>query len=158
MKRKPKSYTESRGNVTGYGDTRALARADMNRLIDWTLKQTGPTIESRFGLVIAVAPVVAGWSTRVFDPAQCAHGEIMHFAIFEGPGEYADVIDRARSHAAQLAWHAAVNDAEHSQASGCSTSRQDDIKRWAKFQRDNARYKAEGKTDGEAHALACGYA
>jgi len=156
--RKQKTIRVTRGNLTGTGATKTLAKADLDSQIDWTLRQSGPTIESRFGLMIVVAPSLNGWLIRVFDPAACVHGEVVHCSTFEGPSEYADVMDRARAHAAQIAWHPAVNDAEHAQASGCSPARQNDTMRWAQFQRDYTRLKAEGKTDGQAHAIACGYA
>lgn len=155
--RRPKVVRISRGNVSGEGPNKTVAKADLEKQVDWLLNAGSVVVEKRYHLLIIVAPIGGGWETKVMDPAQAEHGKPVWFSNLHGPEDRARVLDSCRLHAAQNAWTMYADDLEHIALSGCSPDLQRELTRWCKFQRDYITHKAAGKSDAEAHALACGY-
>lgn len=156
--RRPKVVRISRGNVSGEGPNKTVAKADLEKQVDWLLNAGSVVVEKRYHLLIIVAPIGGGWETKVMDPAQAEHGKPVWFSNLHGPEDRARVLDSCRLHAAQNAWTHDTNDFEHIALSGCSLDLQRELSSWCKFQRDYKALKDAGKTDQEAHAGACGYA
>jgi hypothetical protein len=158
MKRR-KIVTAVRGVLTGRGETKTAAKADLDAQIDWALRSHEPFVESRYGHLIVIAATPAGWQSMVLDRARIAeHGTAHTATCLTGTQETREaVIESSRIHAAQLAWTHAADDDAHVAASGASAPGQADLRRWIDFQRSYKKHLDAGDSPARAHALACGY-
>lgn len=156
--RKRKEFHVSRGCLTGTGATKSEAKANMERQIDWACRHAAPQIEMWHGYMVLVAASPDGWNTYVFRPDELQHGDCRRSCTMHGQVEYTDALDSARLHAAMNGWTLECDDdAAFILRSGLTERRRDELSRWICFQRRYAVAKAAGASDGDAHAIACGY-
>ena len=155
--KRPKVCRVSRGLLYAEGATKAEAKAKLESMIDWALNTPQPVIEQLNGRLIVIVAEPCGYSVNVFDPAELQHGQRRDSWWTSGQGEYTDALASARLHAAQMAWsHSVSDDAVFVEASGLA-ERAGELRSWITFQRSYAEAKANGATDADAHAIACGY-
>lgn len=156
--RKPKKFYATRGHLTAEGATKAEAKDKLTAMVDWACQAGHPKIECRFGLIIVVAATANGWTHTIVDPADMRHGKGRHAACCYGQADhYTDVLDCARSHAAQWAWNAGVADDDAFVAdAGCSARRTAELRSWVGFQRRYIAEKSAGRSDADAFARASG--
>lgn len=157
MRRNQTRYAR-RGGLQGSGATVKDAKADLESLIDYACIIRSPHIETRYGCVLIIAATASGLESRIIQSDDIAeHGKVWTCSSMHFHGEIADEIKSIRNHVAQLAWRHEADDELHISVSGLDEGGKRELARWIQFQRDYAKHKAAGKTDGESHALACGY-
>lgn len=143
-----------RGNAAGQGRTKAEAKADLEKKVDWALAQD-TFLEFRFGCVLTATPNPNGWGSAVVFPERQTHGNTVTATCFYGPEERATVIASLRRHACDSTWTPDKDDAAHAAASGLDEPAQRDLIHGFKWQRAYRDAKDRGLSDGDAHAFAC---
>jgi hypothetical protein len=142
-------YDASIGEVTTEGPTPREAAANCERAVLQALARLDrrATIGSWRGHVYVIAPTIDGWSywLDTFSPG---------YGVTIGKSDREDAEDGALSHLAQNVWTLDVSD-DAAFVVGLPPKAKADITGWIRFQRSYAALKAEGKTDNEAHRLAC---
>lgn len=157
MSRKAKKFYANRGYLTAEGNSKTEAKANLEPMIDWACAHASPTIEMRFGLLIVIASNPQGFESRVINPAHLEHGKQYHSCCCYGQIDYGTVLQSARNHAAQNAWHHGINDdSGFVDQAGLTKDGATDLARWIAWQRRYRELKLSGHTDSEAHELASG--
>ena len=155
--RKAKTVTVSRGWLTATGATKAEAKANLEPMIDAACNAAALHIEKRFECIIVVAANATGWSVSVCHPHTMESGGKLASTCQYGPQPYEDVVESARNWAAQNSWTVDITDDERFiEQSGLkpNTGKQDELRRWIKFQRRYIDLVAEGVTPNDAHRMA----
>ncbi len=141
-------YAASIGEVTVEGPTPSEAATNCERAVLQALARLDrrATIGSWRGHTYVIAPTIDGWSywLDTFSPG---------YGVTIGKPDREDAEDGALTHLAQNIWESDVDDEAF--VVGLPPKAKTDIASWIRFQRSYAALKAEGKSDNEAHRLAC---
>lgn len=151
--RKPKTYYVTRGHLTASGASKSEAKANLSVMVDRALSASSLVVESRFGLVVIVAPDPNGYYCGVFNPAELAHGE-RRWCFTLTQAHYTDALQSARIHAAQNAWNAAVESDQDFVTAAQVGTKAGELLSWIAFQRRYIAAKQAGHDDGMAWRIA----
>lgn len=159
--RKTKTVTATKGRLTGYGNNKTEAKADLAKQIETWCSVPDPHMEVRFGCIIIAycLPTFDNVAYRVIDPAIDGlgrHGSVLHSScVMNGPLSRA--IEDARFSVAQNRWDKDSDEGDdkfHAAASGLTGDKANDLRRWMHWQRSYNGLIAAGKTPAEAHQMA----
>lgn len=141
-------HTATIGPFEGQGETPALAVEAVEGAVTNALARLdeGTTVRVWRGHVAIVAPSAFGWSYWI-DTFTNPHTQETN------SHDRAEAMGKALHHLAQNVWEPSVNDREFVEGLPGDVARE--IKGWIVFQRAYEVHRATGKTDIEAHALAC---
>jgi hypothetical protein len=141
-------HTATIGPIEGQGETPGLAVEACDAGVMGALKRLhdGVKVIEWRGHVAIVAPDVSGWAYWIDT------GESLHFV---GSITRDAAIASALHHLAQNVWTPDVAD-DGAFLVDLPADVVSDMARWIGFQRRYAALRADGKTDVEAHRLACG--
>jgi hypothetical protein len=159
MPSQPKTVSVHRGNLSGHGRNKTVAKVNLDTQIDWLLAQTGAAVEVRFGHVIIVTanPAAAAHEYTIIWPDDLYHhGKTKAATVCLGNIERTEAIQAARSHVAQAAWNPYCKDDQFIGQTGLDDRRSRDLADWIGWQRRYQTFKSAGKTDQEAFDLASG--
>lgn len=157
--RRPKIYRVTRGCLTGEGATKQLAKADLEKQIQWVLTEHGTTTEVRFGHVLIISAQPGGFQSEFLMPDDLAkHGLSKACTSFHGMRELSSVLQGCRLHLAQAAWSLDCDDGDHMLRSGLNPEHARMLADWMNWQRRYAKNIAAGMTQNEAHHAASGLA
>jgi hypothetical protein len=98
------------GSLAGYGDTKAEAKADLQKQINHlaTHAAGGPRIETRNGAVLIAYAVASDFAYQVIWPEYLAnpanHGKIVHGTCMFKAKDIYEAMDMARAHVCQYFW------------------------------------------------------
>lgn len=154
--RRHKTHVVTRGHLRGEGKTKAEAKADLERQIDFALSHVnGMWIETRFGCVLIAVPTLTGFETKVLFPDNMLDHGKRHWSGCHMSGEVdlKTVVMGLRLHAAQCAWTVDYDDSRLIADSGLEKT--GELESWIAFQRSYIAHKANGASDRDAHAMAC---
>jgi hypothetical protein len=155
--RRPKIHRVTRGCLTGEGATKALAKADLEKQIQWVLTEYGITTEVRFGHVLILSAQPGGFQSVVLTPDDLAqHGLSKPCTCFHGMRERPSQLQGLRLHLAQSAWSLDCDDGDHMLRAGLDSEHRRMLVDWMNWQRRYARNIASGMTPNEAHHAASG--
>ena len=148
--RKPKTVSVQRGRLYATGATKAEAKANLEKQIDWACENSTHHVEKRFGLILIVTAQVWGFTIQVIDPATVQHGWVFSGTYQYGQVDYHDALTSARNWAAQNAWDKEIeDDEEHVRLSGLGDSQAEDLRNWIGFQRAYLKLQDEYKSSNE---------
>jgi len=155
--RRPKVYRVTRGCLTGEGATKQLAKADLEKQIQWVLTEYGTTMECRFGHVLVISGQPGGWQTTIITPDEIAHhGASKSHSAFHGMRPRQGVLLGQRLHIAQSAWSLDCDDGDHLLKAGLDPEHAGMLASWMNWQRSYAKNIAAGMKPNEAHHAASG--
>jgi hypothetical protein len=159
--RKPKTVTVARGWLCATGTTKAEAKANLEKQIDWACNAATLHVEKRFDRILIVAASPTGWTVEIVEPDTMANGSTHFSSCQYGLEPFDDVVASARNWAAQNAWTQDVDNdewfIEQAGLKDSAKSSRGDLRGWIKWQRSYNSMIAEGKTPAVAHLLASGY-
>jgi hypothetical protein len=138
-------YSANIGEVSAGGASPSEATEACERAVMAALERLdcGPVLSSWRGHTYVVFPTTGGWGYWV-DTSSCRN--------YVG-GDRESAKHSALHHLAQNLWTADVSDSDFVFTLPPSVA--SEISRWIRFQRSYAALRAEGKSDVEAHRLAC---
>lgn len=151
-------HTATIGPFEGQGETPALAVEAVESAVTGALARLdrGVFVHVWRGHVAVVAPSTGGWVYWI--DTMSLPGQTQE----AGNETREQAMDRALHHLAQNVWDPlaacdtdAIRDYDRAFVEGLPADVATEITRWIGFQRRYAALRAEGKTDNEAHRLAC---
>jgi hypothetical protein len=154
--RKQKTVRIERGHLTGTGSTKTEARADLEKQIDWALREQINHVEVRNSMLIMIVSEPSGFSTAVRPVADLTERANINFSSLHGQTDYLKVRQAARLHAVQMAWTPESDDGALIGNAGLDAESEREFRRWIKFQQDYAKARANGMNDADAHRTAIG--
>jgi hypothetical protein len=148
--RKKKVIQVQRGTLTGTGETKTLARADLDKQIDFACDHVSDHIESRYGLALVLSGGPHGYGYAILEPENLSeHGRTHWTRCLMTTRDYGEALNGLRSAACQRAWTADVNDAEHIARAGVWTTSA------AELARLFAHYRAEKAPEFDPTCVLC---
>jgi hypothetical protein len=133
-------HLEKRGSLTGQGNTKTQAKADLERQIEWAIAWNPSQIEVRHGRLIVVLATSDGYGYRIVEKDDLDKPDrVLMLTTFFGQTDFSSVMQQARAALAQMAWTHEADDEQHIEASGLDDQHADQVRSWMAWQR---RYQA----------------